>query len=227
MDTELKIVYSIIETVKKQNNDDSKLSERFIRTCVQDYRAAMISEYFEKGMTVSEECFQTLYGQIFTGSLREYTATNIPKIIRTKDNFGIILEKNGYTIPVVNSQDYQFSKNHFISKYMPRAKFLGSNMTLYIGMKRQDCHENELLDDIIEAFEAEAAEAGKPKVKADLHAIFSDPDSVPGYDWTKSPFPFPSELVPDLRSEILRKEFNIILQVKEDKVTDGEEEART
>lgn len=221
METEQKIVYSIINTVEKQRNDDSTLSERLIRGFIQSYRTALIADHSNNGVTISDECFQMLPAVEFEYSRsRMYTAA-MKKIVRLDKNFGLYFEKNGVNIPVINSEEFALGLTHIINKYIPKAKIVGSLATLFIGNKKPNCAHADELNEIIEMFEQELISTSGKRITVDVFAVLDNPEDAPGYNWRTDPYPANSELIADIKTEVLRREFNIILNVKQDKITNG------
>ena len=51
-----------------------------------------------------------------------------------------------------------------------------------------------------------------------ISAVLYDSDNGLNYDWTKSEYPFPKELIGQLKKDVLRRDFNLILQTKSDQV---------
>jgi hypothetical protein len=226
METEEEIVYSIIETVKKGTlSDDSRLDERIIRNFLRIYRASSIAKNSMNGLIISDECFQYLGELEFSYLKPKQFTRDMPKTIRLADNFGLMFEKNGENIPIVNSEAFNLGLKNIINGKLPKAKLLGDKATIYIGTKIMTCcgivpSDNLIINDFID----ELLDTAGLKIKIDVHAILDNPDHAPGYDWTNDPYPCPSELIEEIKSKILQKEFNLILQIRADKVTDGEDE---
>lgn len=220
MESEIKIVYGIINTVKRQANDDMEISERLIRGYISNYRAKFISHNYEEGLEVPEECFQYIgYLDFVRMNDREFWRI-LPKIVRLKNNYGIMFEKNGYNIPIVTSEEYQLQKSNMITKWMPRAKFLGPKATICIGERKPDCANADALNALFDLWPLDYSTPLK-QISVDVNAILDNPDDAPGYNWKTDPFPFPSELIEDMQIQILAKEFGISQQWPNDKVTDG------
>lgn len=230
METELKIVYSIIGTVKRQANDDFEISERMVRGFVQDHRSMLISDYSNQGMTISDECFQYMGYLQFTRSdmgLGDFVYKgkefyrDIPKVIRLKDNAGIMVERMGINIPIVNSEEFQLSRNSLFNKFIPKGKFIDNKITVHIGNTVPDCSKSSELKKLFEVFYNDNESTPLKNIFLDVRLVLDNPDDAPNYNWRRDPFPFPSELIDELKTNILRKEFNIIASLPNDKVTDG------
>lgn len=228
METEEKIVYSIMETVRNgQLNDDLNLNERTVRSYLASYRAALIKKYSENGITISEQCFQSLGRLKFDYFNPREFRRKMENVIRLENSYGVVglmVEKYGENIPVVNSEEYHLSRKSIIEKYHPKGKFLGTFLTIYIGQKNlKACTPSEGLNEIIQGFEEDIIETGGSGIYLEVNAILVNPDQAESYDWTADPYPMDSESVAELKNEILRREYGIVLQTKTDKVTDGDE----
>lgn len=223
MQTESHIVYSILEIVNKgEISDDKKIDERVIRGFLQAYRPAAIAKYSVAGHTISDECFQYLGELDFAYLKPRHFVRVLPAIIRLQFNYGLIFEKNGERIPILNSENFTLSLKSIINGRLPKAKFLGTKATLYIGEKKNTtCGQKPNLNQVMDDFNEQIINTVNESVSIDVHAVLDNPDDCPTYDWTRDPYPMPSELIDQMRTQILQKEFNIILQVKTDKVTDG------
>jgi hypothetical protein len=228
MGTELEIVYSIIETVEKGAlTDDKKIDERVVRSFLRTYRASVLAKATMEGILISDECFQHLGTLEFTATLAKEYSRMLPKIIRLENNFGLMFSKNGENIPVVSSEEFALSRKSIINGRLPKAKVLGSIATVYVGaVKQTSCGNKPAGNYTINDFSEEIIANNGSKVTVDVNAILDNPDDAPGYDWTSDPFPFPSDLVEEVKTRILRKEYNIILQINGDKVTDGNDETQ-
>lgn len=223
METEAKIVYSIIETVEKGTlSDDIKIDERIVKAFYRKYRASVIAEYSMKGMTISDECFQDLGLLQFNYLSSKQFTRELPKIIRLQSNFGLFFEKNGENVPVVNSEEYTLGMKNIINSKLPKAKFLGTKATIYIGNRvTMSCGPKPKNNNALNDFINETRDNNNTSVTVNVFAVLDNPDDCPGYDWTLSVCPTPSEINEEITTRILRKEYNIILNVKSDKITDG------
>lgn len=224
METEAKIVYSIINTVNKgAANDDNPISERVVRSFLATYRSEFINKQSYEGISVSEECFQN-FGNITLSYMapRQYTV-DLPKFIRLKDNFGLIVEKYGNNIPVVSSESYGLAMKSLFNKFIPKAKLLGSKLVVFIGKKKSTCSGAEGLNEFVEFFEQDIVENAN-KITVEVSGILDNPDDAIGYDWTVDPYPFPSELVSAMVLSILKNQYGIILRINTDDISDGEDE---
>lgn len=226
MGTEQEYVYAIIETVQKGLlSDDSKVDERVIRSFLRTYRASELAKYSMNGLTISDECFQHLGELDFTFFKSKQFQRELPKIIRLNNNFGLFFEKNGENVPVLNSEEYALGLKTLISSKLPKAKIQGSKGVVYIGNRiSSSCGDKPSNNLALNDFYDQTIITSGTKISVDVHAVLENPDDAPGYDWTKDPYPCPSEIMENIKSKIYAKEFNLILQVKPDKTTDGNDE---
>lgn len=227
MTTEEEIIYTILDTVNKATvNQDNRVNERLLRNFLKKYRANLISRHSLEGLTISDECFQFLGTLTFNYS-RPYIFERggMPKIIRLKDNFGLFVEKNGETVPVISSESFDLSIKDRINSFFPKAKYINRKMHVYIGKKRiSTCFADEEGNPLVNDLFDEYTQTGK--ITLDVYGILQNPDDAPDYDWTSDPYPLDAELIEFVCNQILQMEFNIVLQVNEDKVTDRENTPR-
>lgn len=226
MGTEQEYVYAIIETVKKGLlSDDSKIDERVVRSFLRTYRASALAKHSMNGLTISDECFQHLGELEFSFLKSKQYFKELPKIIRLSNNFGLFFEKNGENVPVLNSEEYALGIKTFISSKLPKAKLLGSKAVVYVGDRiATTCGNKPSSNLAVNDFHDEMIINSGTKITLDVHAVLENPDDAPGYDWTTDNYPCPSDLMEDIKNKIYAKEFNLILQVKTDKITDGNDE---
>lgn len=226
METEEEIVYSIIETVKKGHlSDDNRINERLIRGFLKIYRASALAKATSSGIIITDECFQYLGNIRFNYfKARQYQAS-LPKMILLDNKFGVQFEVAGENVPVLNSEEYALSLKSLLNGKLPKAKFVNSKATVYIGEYlvvngKKKPKQNILMDE----FESQIGTSSNQFVDVEVYGVLDNPDHSPIYDWTISPYPCPSELVEEIKSKILAKEFNLILNIRPDKVTDSNDE---
>lgn len=235
MVTEEQIVYSIIETVKRgEVNQDNRISERIVRAFLMKYRANAIRQYSMDGYVVSDECYQFLENLFFydvqKGKVVLFQNSIFPKAIRLKDNFGIIFTKNEENIPILNNEEFYLSLKNKINKRLPKAMVMEGKAFLHIGeLTTTSCgtmpKNNETVNDFFEEYNSNMSNSpGKRYVTLDAKVILQNPEDADNYDWTSSAYPLDAELIEKITNDILRVEYNIILQVKKDKITDGKDE---
>lgn len=226
METEEEIVYSIIETAQKGNlSDDSRINERVVRGFLKIYRASAIAKSSNMGHTISDECFQSL-GEVRFDYLkaRQFTA-DLPKMILLNNNFGVHFEVAGENIPVLNSEEFSLSLKSLLNGKLPKAKMKGNKALVYTGEYlivngKQKPKNNYAINE----FSAQMAQNNNAFIELEVYGVLDNPDHAPGYDWTSDPYPCPSELIEEIKTKILAKEYNLILNLKVDKVTDSNDE---
>jgi hypothetical protein len=224
METEEDIVYSIIETVKKGNlTDDNKINERVVRGFLKIYRASVIAKNSTIGVTITDECFQYLGNLRFNYVKPKQFSRELPKILLL-NTFGIQAEVIGENIPILKSEEYALSLKTLLNGKMPKAKMTGNKLTIYIGEYlivngRKKPKQNIVIDEL----SLQASTNANMFIDVEVTAILDNPDDAPGYDWTTDPYPCPSELIEEIKTRILAKEFNLILSIKADKVTDSDD----
>ena len=224
MKTELEIIYTIWDIVRGgETNSDDPLNERLMRQFISIHRGRMLNEAYKKGALVGDECFQSLGVINFTTTNNINTSSNLPKIIRfTNGYYGMMFNKDGYVISVLNSEEFENAKYNKYNKYQPKLKFLNNKLTFNIGME-QDCEQfidstyNSSLNVTVRALKAEEA---SNTLKITGQAILVNPDDEVGYDFTSSPYPMPDELIENLINSVNAREFNLFLQVKSDETGD-------
>jgi hypothetical protein len=227
METEEKIVYSIIETVQKGNlTDDSKIDERVIRAFLQKYRAAAIGKYSMSGQIISDECFQFLGSLPFVKLSNRKFERKLPKFIQLNNRSGFYFEISGESIPVLNSEEFHLSMKSIMNGNLPKAKMSGNNALIYTGeYKVVDGKKRPKSNVIIDELEDQIYENENEFINIDVYGVLDNPDEAEDYDWTKDPYPCPSDLVEEITTKILAKEYNVILNVRQDKVTDSNDES--
>lgn len=234
MVTEEQIVYSIIETVKNgEVNQDSRIGERIVRAFLAKYRADIIRKYSMDGYLISDECYQSLYNKYFykvqKGRNLLFQYTNFPKTIRLKDSFGIFFTKNEENIPILNNEEFYLGLKNKINKRLPKAMLIDNIAFVHIGeLTETSCgtfpKNNVLVNDLFEEYNITTVTTKRPYITLDVKLILQNPDDADNYDWTSTPYPLNPELIEKITNDILRVEYNIILQVKNDKVTDGKDQ---
>jgi hypothetical protein len=222
METEEELVYSIMETATAgSQNDDGEISERFVRNLLRQYRAPAIAKASMMGALVTDECFQPLGELEFTLIRNNQFERMLPKIILLNDNSGVIFEKNGESIPVLNSEEFSLGLKSLINRQLPKSKISGSKAVIFSGYTITHCKVKPSTNNVINDFKEELVSTQGKKITVSVSAILDNPDHGLGYDWTTSNYPCSSELIDEIKTNILRKEFGIILSVKPDIVTDG------
>lgn len=224
MGTEQQLVYNILNTIRDaEHNEDERLSERLMRSYLRTYRAECLRKYYKNGHIVDDEVFQLItlsFKRI--GNTNEFCA-EIPKVIRFQNNYGFYLQKNGSTIPILNSEEYNLNKRNPFDGKLVNAKTEGNKITLS-GGELTDCiasgtEAEGLIGSILDEVESQTNNGDKEIIiPFDFYGVLHNPEDAPGYDWEVDIYPFPSEKGDELKSQILRKEFGIMIQAKRDEV---------
>lgn len=221
MKRELDVIYAIWEIVRAgQINQDDPINERLLRSFLRIHRGKHLSRNYSEGAQIPDEVFQNLGNiQFSLTNSGDFVSEILPKMIRFKNNFGFIADKDGYTIPVLNSEEFDTSKKNPFNKFHPKIKFIDDRMYLNIGLV-QNCGDNNLssLNFAVNSF---IEEAQKDIVTLNLRSVLVNPDDAPGYDFTTSIYPFPDELIEDLINSVNAREFNFFLKTRSDEVTNS------
>ena len=225
MNTEREIIYQILNTIRDaEHNEDERISERLMRSFLRTYRAESLRKYYKDGHVVNDEVFQRISIDLNRiGTTDEYSGT-IPKVIRMSNHYGFYVEKNGISIPIQKSESYHLSKRNPFGKSLVQTKTEQNTLTLFTGKLTQCMNgENEnalLIGYLIDEVEPQInSDPKNVKINLDFFAVLHNPDDQPGYDWETDIFPFPSERLPELKGQILAKEFGIMVQAKKDEVS--------
>lgn len=228
METEKQIVYSILNTVRNHSyNNDEDISERLVRSHIHSYRADSIRKHYKNGHVVEDQVFQRVEIPFFSlkvKNAKEYV-TNLPKLIRLDNHYGIRLEKLGIIIPVLDSELYALTKKNSLNNKKVFAKTDSHFAKIFIG-DFKSCASTEsdmqiLITNILQEIENQQNDnVENIKINFDLYGILYNPSNDPNYDWENDIFPFPAERNPELKMQILKNEFGIIvdLRAKKDEV---------
>jgi len=218
MTTEENIVYQILNTVRAAElNNDEVVGERRVRSLMRIQRAEMILKYSMKGLVIPDECFQTLpiielssFSNNTSSPLREFIAS-LPPLIYLPKHFGIRLMTLEYeNIPLVEQEDYYLAKHHPINKYKPKATITDQKLTVYAN----DVAPQSLNGGL----RANSINQSIRKGKIRMQAVLSNPDDGFSYNWKTSEYPLPAEAIAELKNNVLRRDFQIILSTKSDQV---------
>jgi len=174
-------------------------------------RAEIITKYSMKGMTIPDVCFQNTKLNLSKVNKTEYIA-DTPSMIRLPSNFGVKLTNLGFmNIPVTDEESYYLAKNNPILKYQPKAHLFQGGIKIYIGMKTaHTLNGGPGIAAIVDCFEKRKG--------ALISMILDNPDDAENYDWTKSQYPMPSEMIGELKKQLLRRDFQLMLQTKSDQI---------
>jgi hypothetical protein len=227
MTTEEELIYTIHDIVRGGiHNQDDPINERLMRSFLRLHRGKHLERYFNMGAELSDEVFQDLGAIQMTSSNGEYVSNLIPKVIRFKENYGLMANIQGLPISIVNSEEYRTSKKSRVNKYHPLLKFIGGKLYLSLGKEQQGIFEdrsNSELNTVVKSLEQGFVQK---TVTINLRAVLVNPDDEPGYDFTKSPYPMPDELIEELVNSVNAREFNMFLRMKTDETGDMRDNAK-
>lgn len=226
MNTEHEIVYNILNTIRNaEHNIDESITERLMRGFLRVYRAESIRKYYKDGHIVNDEVFQHIPLELNKISDDEFEI-KIPKIIRFQNHYGFYIQKNGITIPVNTSEEYELGNKNPFNSSLVKAKTVSDKIVLYKG-KLTNCmtggNDNVTLISLFynELQKQKLDGVKEPKIKIDFYGVLHNPDDCPQYNWEEDSFPFPSERLDELKTQILKKEFGIMVQAKKDEVSNS------
>lgn len=223
MTTEEQLIYTIWDIVRGgEINADDPINERLLRAFLRIHRGRHLEQYYRKGSMIPDEAFQDLGTINFTlDSNSQLVSDALPKIIRFRDRFGIMLFKDNFTIPVMTSQEFDNASKNPFNKFQPRTKFVGNKLVFDIG-DEQICTE---LEDYINSelnltVRKLKTEYNQQNVSISGRAVLVDPDDESGYDFASSQYPMPDELIENLINSVNAREFNFFLRTKSDETGD-------
>ena len=226
MTTELDIIATIWDIVRGgEYNQDDSINERLLRSFLRIHRGKLLYRIYKNGEYIPDEAFQELGNIEFTLSENVLTSPSLPKIIRFKNNYGIIASVDEYAISVVNSEEWNLLKKDKFNKYHPLIKFINNKLFLYTGeeifCEREDT-STSLLNRTVRKLKEQlnTASSGTP-VLINIKAVLVDPEDGLNYDFTTTPYPFPDELIEDLINSVNAREFNLFLRTRSDEVGDN------
>lgn len=224
MKTELEIIYTIWDIVRGgETNNDDPINERLMRQFLRIHRGRTLSTAYKKGDTIPDECFQSLGTINFELKNKQYISIdNIPKTIRLKNNAGLMLNKDGLVIPVLNSLEFDNAPKDQFNKFHPKLKFINRKFIIDLGMEQignqiEDL-SNTLMNSTVRKFKQESK---FNTVNISGYGVLVNTDDESGYDWTKDAYPMPDELIENLINSVNAREFNIFLKMKPDETGDN------
>lgn len=228
METERQIIYSILNTIRNHShNNDEEVSERLLRSHVLSYRADSIRKHYKDGHVIEDQVFQRVNLPFKISRVKKEFVAEAPRLIRTTNHYSLRLEKFGIPIDVLDSELYQLTKKNHLNNQKVFAKTDTKNIQVYIGdynscaSKDSDIQIviNSILQEIQDQTNANIDD-DKITINLDLYAVLYNPSDDPSYDWENDIFPFPAERNPELKNQILKNEFGIIvdLRAKKDEV---------
>lgn len=231
MKTELEAVYHVLNIARaSEHNNDEPTTERLVRSFLQNHRADSLRKFYKDGHFVNDEVFQKI-SLFVTKSVNGEYQIQIPKAIRFDNHNGFYLEKNEVPIPIVSSQTYRLNKQNPFGRSFVFAKTEEQLLTINLAdvstIQNPDVlSENYLFVKGI-AYELLAQEVNNfnnPSnqvalgLPVDYYAVLLDPSDCPNYDWETDNYPFPSEKLFELATQVLAKEFGIMTASKKDEV---------
>ena len=234
--TEQELVYRILEIVRLEKVAEDKIDQRVVRAYLRNHRGSKLSTYSKEGITITDEVFQYLGEIEFTTTDKtsyQLTTSKIPTVLDFKDGYGLYFMKGAINVPLVNSEDFEFSFHSLYNTYLPKVKRQGNVYTLYKG-SLTGCAQDEsdtyksilgMHKEFISSANSKGGMSRNPyAIKMPCWAVLNNPEDAPDYDWRKSPYPFPNEIVDQLINSVLAREFNIYLQRKEDSIGNDRED---
>ena len=222
MKTELELIHTIWDIVRGgEVNQDDPINERLMRQFLSIHRGRTLDVVSTRGARIDEECFQSLGTINFTLTSGEYVNTTLPKIIRLRNSYGLIFNKDGLVIPVLNSLEYQNAQKDRFNKHHPKLKFINRKLTLFLGIEQPSEQLESLTNSLMNSTVRKLLQEAKTvSVNINGLGILVNPDDEIGYDWKTSPYPMPDELIENIINSVNAREFNIFLKMKSDETGD-------
>ena len=222
MRTERDIIYTIWDTVRAgQSNQDDPINERLLRSYLREHRGKHLSKNYMQGKTLPDEVFQDLGEVFFDFKNNEFESlSELPKIIRFPENFGMLAELDDYSISIVSVTEFKNAKKDKFNKFHPLLKFVNRRLYLSVGQE-QTCELEDVSNSALNRAVRKIREGfigDRPKIF--LRAVLVNPDDEQGYDFTTSAYPYPDELIQDLINSVTARDFNIFLRTKSDETGD-------
>ncbi len=224
MNREVDVIHAIWDVVRaSESNQDDSINERLLRAFLRIHRGKHLNKVYQQGLELPDEVFQFLGPITFTynTNYKEFISTAIPKLISFKHNSGLSVDYNGYPISVASADSYvnasydKFNKNH------PILKLLNNRLVLKNGLIQPaqlvpftSSRLNATVTDISNSAVVDGT------ISLDTQTVLVDTDDEPGYDWTKSNYPMPDDLIEDLINSVNAREFNLFLRMKSDETGD-------
>ncbi len=235
MRTELEAVYHILNVARAaEHNNDEPLTERLIRSFLQNHRADSLRKFYKDGQFIDDEVFQHIAIIVTKNDSGQYQA-ELPKAIRFDYHSGFYIERNEIAVPIVSSQQYHLNRLNPFGKNFLFAKTEQQLLSIAIPSLStiQNADENSenylfvksVLDDLMTQ---EIYNFNNPndvrdlKLDFDFHAVLLNPSDDPNYDWENDSYPFPSERLVELATQVLAKEFGIMTVSKKDEIQNAE-----
>lgn len=218
MRTEEQIVYELLNTYHGgELSADNVVNERLMRTYLRKHRASNIEKYFNEGMSLSEEVFQSLGTVTLVKETNGDFSTTIPPMILT-NNHGIRIYKNDYDIPFMDKEAFRYSKRNMINRAWPKATGTANTLVIFIGYKDLcNAEATSVKEQAVFAFSEEASKFDiDEEITVEIEAVLYDPSQAPGYDWTRDPYPCPSGIVDMITTSTLSRDLGIMIRQPQD-----------
>ena len=211
--TEESIVYQILNAIRASElSNDETITERRVRSYLRTHRASEIYKATKKGMLASDEYFQPVEIQLTQINTVEWTG-DIPDIIQLPDNYGTKFMTYGFeNVPVISEESYYLSKKNIVNKNLPMATIDGLKLIVRVPTVSPYAMNGGLAGQVL--FDCLKRNSNNMRLKV----ILSNPDDGLDYDWTTSPYPVPNELIQNIKDNVFRREFSMILETKSDQV---------
>ena len=212
--TEEEILYSILNTAfGSQLNDDLPVDEREVRYLMMIERSRLIIQAAYKGFVIDENNYQLISGADLTDTPDTSVFSMIlPQLVQVNNFKGIrIYASNNQPIPMGNKEDFLLHKGQPISKFRPFSYLENNILYIYSGETYTDAMSNG-------SGLANTVSKIKTDKKINVEAIFLNPESVSGYNWTKDPYPIEEALISPLKDNVLKKSLLLAQNMKIDEV---------
>jgi len=218
MRTEEQIVYELLNVYHGgELSDDNVVNERLMRSFLRKHRASKLAKYFMDGVSFSEEIFQDLGVLEFQENNKSDFFKKLPPLILI-NNFGLVLRKGDYIIPLTSREAFERSKKNLINKGWPKATTSSQGAVIYVGLSELCKADLKSLKEItvasfnqeINSFDTER------KITVEVSAVLYDPSSSPTYNWTIDPYPCPSEIIDEITTSTLARDLNLMIRTNID-----------
>lgn len=211
--TEESIVYQLLNIVRAAElNNDEVITERRVRSLMRTQRAEIINRYSQKGLTIQDVCFQRLVDTIISPlNANEFIAT-LPPLIYLPGNFGVRITTKEYAnIPLLNNEEYELSKRNPISQFKPKATITDQTLKIFVnGVSPSAIDGGSRANQAVNSIQTNKL--------LYISAVLDNTDDGYNYDWTTSEYPLSAEAIGELKKNILRRDFQLILASKSDQV---------
>jgi hypothetical protein len=219
--TEESIVYQLLSGIRAgELSNDEVISERRIRSFLRNHRANIINKFSIEGMAIADECFQKVQLDLKQINAIEWQSP-VPNIIGLFENFGIKFTTPGFTnIAVEPEESYNLGKFNPINKFLPSAKIEDSILTLRVPAETPYAiNDGKGIKTLLACLKVNNG-------SMIMSAVLNNPDDGIGYNWKTSKYPMPAETIKQLKDDIIRSEFQLILGTKSDQVPNAKNDTQ-